>query len=245
MKNSLELCNITKKFGGLTALEDVTFSLQEGETLGLLGPNGAGKTTLFNLICGMKPSSGTIHLKKKEITGLKPNEICQLGIARTFQLIRVFTDLSVLDNVACAILFGRNKKSGGNLMSARMRAIDFLKLLKLDQNAQKLAKDLSFAERRRLEIARALATGPEILLLDEVMAGLTSNEAGAMLDMMDRIKAESKVTILMIEHTMRMITAMCDRIVVINFGMKIAEGPPSQVLKEPEVIKAYLGEEDA
>ncbi len=245
MKHSLEVRNITKKFGGLAAIDGISFSLQKGETLGLIGPNGAGKTTMFNLICGMKPSSGNIFLDKEEITGLKPNEICQRGIARTFQLIRVFTDLSVLDNVTCAILFGRNKKTAGDLSTARMQAVDFLKLLKLDQSAANPAKNLSFAERRRLEIARALATGPEIVLLDEVMAGLTSNEAGAMLDMMDRIKAEKNVTILMIEHTMRMITAMCDRLVVINFGSKIAEGPPEHVLKEPEVIKAYLGEEDA
>jgi branched-chain amino acid transport system ATP-binding protein len=245
MKTSLELSNISKKFGGLTALEDITFSLHEGETLGLLGPNGAGKTTLFNLICGMKPSFGNIFLNKEEITGLKPNEICQRGIARTFQLIRVFTDLSVLDNVSCAILFGRNKQSIKDLSDARSHAMDFLHLLKLAENAVQPAKNLSFSERRRLEIARALATGPDILLLDEVMAGLTSNEASDMLEMMDRIRAEKNVTIMMIEHTMRMITAMCDRIVVINFGIKIAEGPPEEVLKEPEVIKAYLGEEDA
>ena len=245
MKNSLEVHGITKKFGGLTALHDINFSLMEGETLGLIGPNGAGKTTMFNLICGLRPTSGKIMMNGEDLVGLEPQEVCQRGIARTFQLIRVFGNLTVLDNVTCAILFGRKKKVSTTLKSARDEAMDFIKKLKLEHRAGRITKELGFAERRRLEIARALATGPEILLLDEVMSGLSAPEATEMLDMMARIKADYHVTVMMIEHTMRMILALCDRIVVISFGQKIAEGIPKEVLKEPEVITAYLGEEHA
>ncbi|MFC1823100.1 ABC transporter ATP-binding protein [Thermodesulfobacteriota bacterium] len=245
MLKILEVQEITKNFGGLTALYDVSFSLHEGETLGFIGPNGAGKTTLFNIICGMKPDSGAVLFNNEDITNRKPDKICHLGIARTFQLIRTFLNLTVLDNVACGLIFGRRKNEVANLKDARDKAIDVLKEVKLDHRAEKLAKELVFAERRRMEIARALATGPSLLLLDEVMAGLSSPEAQEMLEIMARVKADHKLTILMIEHTMKLVTAMCDRLVVINFGQKLTEGDPHEVLNDREVIKAYLGEEDA
>ena len=245
MGKTLEIQRITKSFGGLMALWDVTISVIEGETLGLIGPNGAGKTTLFNIICGMNPDSGNVLFNEKDITGLRSNEICHLGIARTFQLIRSFINLSVLDNVTCAILFGRRKKEIGRLKEAKEKAMEILRSVKLDHRADTLAKEIVFAEQRRMEMARALATGPTLLLLDEVMAGLSSPEAKEMLDIMERLKSDHGLTILMIEHTMKMVTAMCDRVVVLNFGRKLIEGPPREVLQDREVITAYLGEEDA
>jgi branched-chain amino acid transport system ATP-binding protein len=245
MEKTLEIQRVSKSFGGLQALWDVTVSLNEGETVGLIGPNGAGKTTLFNIICGMKPDTGKISFKGNDITGLRPNEICHKGIARTFQLIRPFTNLSVLDNVSCALLFGRRKKGLTGLGQAREMAAGILKQVKLDHRGNTPAKELVFAEGRRMEMARALATGPELLLLDEVMAGLSSPEAKEMLEIMGSLKQQYALTILMIEHTMKLVTAMCDRIVVLNFGQKLAEGPSREVLRNQEVIKAYLGDEDA
>ena len=245
MRKTLEIQRVTKSFGGLMALLDITVSLIEGETVGLIGPNGAGKTTLFNIIFGMKPDSGKVFFEEKEITGLKPNEICHRGIARTFQLIRPFANLSVLDNVTCALLFGRRKKEIAELSDAREKAADILKWVKLDHRANTLAKELVFAERRRMELARALATGPSLLLLDEMMAGLSSSENKEMLEIMGRLKYEHDLTIFMIEHTMKLIAAMCDRIVVLNFGQKLVEGPLGEVFQNRKVIDAYLGEEDA
>lgn len=245
MKKILEIAKVTKRFGGLVALWEITFSLREGETTGLIGPNGAGKTTLFNIICGVKPDSGQISFKGEDITGLKPDEICHKGIARTFQLIRPFANLPVIDNVACAILFGRLKKEIASLREAREMAGDILEKVKLDHRISTPARELVFAEGRRMEMARALATGPEVLLLDEVMAGLSSAESIEMLDIMEGLKQEHGLTILMIEHTMKLVTAMCNRVVVLNFGQKLAEGPSSEVLQSAEVIKAYLGDEDA
>lgn len=245
MKKILEVQRVTKRFGGLVALWEITLSLVEGETTGLIGPNGAGKTTLYNIICGMKPDSGKVLFKNEDITGSKPNVICHQGIARTFQLIRPFANLSVIDNVTCALLFGRLQKQIAGLNQAREMAADILKRVKLDHRANTLAKELVFAERRRMELARALGTGPELLLLDEVMAGLSSPETKEMLEIMESLKQQYALTILMIEHTMKLVTAMCDRIVVLNFGQKLAEGPSREVLQNKEVIKAYLGDQDA
>jgi branched-chain amino acid transport system ATP-binding protein len=245
MRKMLEVRGIKKTFGGLTALVDISFCLCEGETMGLIGPNGAGKTTLFNIICGMKPDSGAIIFNQQDISGFKPDAICHLGIARTFQRIRPFLNLSVADHVACALLFGRKKMEISGLKDARAKAIDILRSVKLDHRAEKLAKELILAERRRMEIARALAAGPTLLLLDEVMAGLSSSEAQEMLEIMGRLKSDHDLSILMIEHTMKLVTAMCDRVVVLNFGQKLAEGPSSSVLQDKEVINAYLGAEDA
>jgi len=245
MEKALEIQSITKSFGGLVALWEITVSLVQGETTGLIGPNGAGKTTLFNIICGMRPDSGKVFFKNEDITGSKPNVICHRGIARTFQLIRPFANLSVLDNVTCALLFGRLKKEVASLSEARDRAAHILKRVKLDHRANTLAKELVFAERRRMELARALGTGPSLLLLDEVMAGLSSPESKEMLDIMESLKQEHGLTIFMIEHTMKLITALCDRLVVLNFGQKLIEGPSREVLQNTEVIKAYLGEDGA
>jgi branched-chain amino acid transport system ATP-binding protein len=245
MGKTLEIQRVRKSFGGLQALWDINVSLHEGETLGLIGPNGAGKTTLFNIVCGMKPDSGKVFFRGQDITGLKPNEICHRGIARTFQLIRPFPNLSVIDNVTCALLFGRRRREIAGLKEARGLAADILQQVKLDHRANTLASELVFAERRRMELARALGTGPDLLLLDEVMAGLSSPEAKEMLEIMGGLKEEYGLTIFIIEHTMKLITAMCDRLVVLNFGQKLVEGPSPEVLQNREVIKAYLGDEDA
>ena len=237
----LSLEKITKNFGGLNALMGVTLTVDEGESFGLIGPNGAGKTTLFNIICGMKPSSGRIILKGEDITGLSSHEICHRGIGRTFQLVRPFLELSTLDNVACALIFGRRKTESSRLKEIREEAANILKYVKLERRAHKPAKELVFAERRRLEMARALATGPNLILLDEAMAGLSSPEAREILDIMARLKSDYNLTIIMVEHVIKLITAICDRVFVLHFGEKLAEGPPKEVLKLPEVITAYVG----
>ncbi len=241
MNEMLQIQNVTKTFGGLTALLRISVSIQEGETVGLIGPNGAGKSTLFNVICGMRSDSGRILLRGKDITGLKPDEICHRGIGRTFQLVRPFLELSTLDNVACALVFGRRKKEKAALKQIREEAADMLRYVKLDHRAHNLAKELVFAERRRLELARVLAAGPNLILLDEVMAGLSAPETKEMLDIMGKLKSDYNLTIFLVEHVIKLITAICDRIIVLNFGEKLAEGPPKEVLQLPEVITAYLG----
>jgi branched-chain amino acid transport system ATP-binding protein len=213
--------------------------------LGLIGPNGAGKTTLFNVIYGLKPTAGRILFKGEDITGLKSHAICHRGIARTFQLTRPFLELSVQDNVASAVLFGCNPKGIAGLSEAREEALSILGRVKLDERRETLAKDLLFAERRRLELARALATGPELLLLDEVMAGLTVGEAQEMLDILNRLRQALSLTLLVIEHVMKVVMAACDRIVVLNYGSKLAEGTPAEVAGHKAVIEAYLGVEGA
>jgi branched-chain amino acid transport system ATP-binding protein len=245
MTSLLEAQEISKNFGGVQALDRISISVNRGEVLGLIGPNGAGKTTLFNVIYGLKPTAGRILFKGEEITGLKPHDICHRGIARTFQLTRPFLELPVQDNVASAVLFGRNHKGIASLGEARREALDILDRVKLDQRKETLAKDLLFAERRRLELARALATGPELLLLDEVMAGLTVGEAQEMLDILNGLRQEFALTLLVIEHVMKVVMAICDRIVVLNYGSKLAEGTPEEVVGHKAVIDAYLGVESA
>lgn len=241
----LEAREVSKSFGGVQALDRVSVSLEPGEVLGLIGPNGAGKTTLFNVIYGLKPEGGRIVFKDEEITGFKPHQICKRGIARTFQLTRPFLELSVEDNVASAVLFGRNHKKVATLADARAEAVDLLARVKLDRRRETLASDLLFPERRRLELARALATGPELLLLDEVMAGLTVGEAREMVEILGRLRRELALTLLVIEHVMKVVMAICDRIVVLNYGSKLAEGTPGEVVSHKAVIEAYLGGERA
>jgi ABC-type branched-subunit amino acid transport system ATPase component len=241
----LEGQGISKNFGGVQALDGIDLSIDGGEVVGLIGPNGAGKTTLFNVICGLKPTRGRILFGGEDITGCAPHQLCRRGIARTFQLTRPFVELSVRDNVAAAVLFGRNHRKVSRLSEARTGADLVLSWVKLDQRGDTPAQDLLFSERRRLELARALATGPELLLLDEVMAGLTVAEAQDMIDILGRLRRELGLTVLVIEHVMKVVMTMCDRIVVLNYGSKLAEGAPEAVARDRAVIDAYLGVESA
>ncbi len=241
----LEANRVSKSFGGVQALDGIDLAVGRGEVVGVIGPNGAGKTTLFNVLCGMPPSRGRIRWKREDITGLPPHAICRRGIARTFQLTRPFVELSVRDNVAAAVLFGRNPERVRGLDDARRVAGRLLARVRLDHRADAPARDLLFSERRRLELARALGTGPELLLLDEVMAGLTVAEAEAMVEILGGLRRDLGLTLLVIEHVMRVVMTVCDRIVVLNYGSKLAEGAPAAVAGHPAVIEAYLGAETA
>lgn len=241
----LEVLSISRNFGGVQALDGVDISVNRGDVVGIIGPNGAGKTTLFNVIGGLKPSAGRIVFRGEDITGFPPHEICRRGIARTFQLTRPFVELSVRDNVAAAVLFGRNHEKVSGLGEARRTADTILSWVKLDGRKEAPARDLLFSERRRLELARALATGPDLLLLDEVMAGLTVAEAEDMVDILGRLRREHTLTLLVIEHVMKVVMTICDRIVVLNYGSKLAEGTPEEVAGHQAVIEAYLGVEGA
>jgi branched-chain amino acid transport system ATP-binding protein len=241
----LEVQGITKNFGGVQALREVGFGVSGGEVVGLIGPNGAGKSTLFNVICGIKPTAGCVLFKGEDITGQRADDICHRGIARTFQLTKPFLDISVKDNVASAFLFGRNRHQISGLGEARAEAMGILQEVKLDHRGDALASELLFAERRRLELARALATGPELLLLDEVMAGLSTGESQEMLEILAGLRHKHGLTLLVIEHIMKVVMAICDRIVVLNYGSKLAEGTPQEVAHNKEVIAAYLGDEGA
>jgi len=234
----LELQNVIKKFGGLFAVNDVTLSVRRGEIVGLMGPNGAGKTTLFNLLTGFFPlNSGTINFKKQDIRFMSPEKLCEKGICRTFQIVRPFGSITVLDNVLIGAL-NRSKQ----VDEAREIANENIKLVGLAPFTYKEANSLTLGYRKRLEIARALATRPELLLLDEVMAGLNLTEINEMIDLVARIR-ESGVTLFVIEHIMEAIMSICDRIIVLNYGSKLAEGKPADIAKNSEVIQAYLGEE--
>ena len=237
----LQAREISRSFGGVQALDRVELSVNGGDVLGLIGPNGAGKTTLFNVICGLRPTAGRVLFKGADITGLPPNEICRRGIARTFQLTRPFAELTVQDNIAAAVLFGRNPRRVTGLDDARRTADRVLASVKLDRRKETRARELQFSERRRLELARALATGPELLLLDEVMAGLTVGEAQEMVEILGSLRRELSLTLLVIEHVMKVVMTMCNRIVVLDHGEKLAEGTPEMVAGHRAVIDAYLG----
>jgi len=237
----LQAREISRSFGGVQALDRVELSVNGGDVLGLIGPNGAGKTTLFNVICGLRPTAGRVLFKGADITGLPPNQICRRGIARTFQLTRPFAALSVRDNVAAAVLFGRNPRQIRSLDDARRAADPILSSVQLDGRKEAPAADLLFSERRRLELARALATGPELLLLDEVMAGLTVAETQEIVEILGALRRELSLTVLVIEHVMKVVMTVCDRIVVLNYGEKLAEGTPDLVAGHRAVIDAYLG----
>ena len=241
----LEVENVSKRFGGVRALDGIDFTVGRGETLGLIGPNGAGKTTLFNVVCGVPPTTGIVRFDGENITGWPPHRICRRGIARTFQLTRPFLELPVRDNVAAAVLFGRAGDQISGLPAARREADRILGAVRLDHRAAHAASDLLFSERRRLEVARALGTGPELLLLDEVMAGLTVGEAEEMVGLLSTLKHELELTLLVIEHVMKVVMTMCDRVVVLNYGSKLAEGAPSAVAVHPAVVHAYLGVDGA
>ncbi len=237
----LEGEGVTKYFGGLAAILNVHFHVNRGEIVGLIGPNGAGKTTLFNLISGaLVPKPGVIRFKGEKITGLKPYQICRAGIGRTFQSVKVFPNISVLENVLLGSLFGAsNGLSSEDAMKEAMASLEFVGLSEVKTT---LAKDLTVASQKRVEVARALATRPELLLLDELIAGLNPAETSEAMELVTRIR-DRGITIFMIEHVMKAIMSICDRIIVLHHGEKIAEGKPEEIAKNQSVIEVYLGEE--
>ena len=234
----LEARGISKRFGGVQAVSALDLDVAEGEVVGLIGPNGAGKTTAFNLLSGfLPPDSGEIRLRGRSVLGWKPHAICALGLARTFQIVRPFPRLTVLDNVLVGAL---SRHARASVAQARARAV--VERLGLGAKASVPAAGLTLAERKRVELARAVATEPALLLLDEVMAGLNPTEIATLVGLIREIHAGG-VSILLIEHNMRAVMALSHRLVVLSFGERVAEGPPAVVARDPRVVEAYLGEE--
>jgi branched-chain amino acid transport system ATP-binding protein len=236
----LEGQEVTKYFGGLVAVSKVDFHVNEGEVLGLIGPNGAGKSTLFNLIsAALTPNPGAILFKGVNITGIKPYKICRMGLARTFQNVKIFTNLSVLENVLLGSFFGT--KARVSAPDAVKNAKEILEFVGLARFAVLPAGELTLANQKRLEVARALATRPEILMLDEMMEGLNHTEVAQAMQLVDNIRGKG-ITVIMIEHVMKAIMNVCDRIMVLHHGAKIADGTPHEVANSQTVMKVYLGE---
>jgi branched-chain amino acid transport system ATP-binding protein len=234
----LEVRRVSKRFGSLLAVNDVAFSLAEHEILGIIGPNGAGKSTLFNLIAGVDaPSRGDVVYRGRPITGLPPDAVCRLGIAKTFQIPQLFPRMTVAENVLVAALYGH----GATLAEAREQTQEWLAFVGLGAKAALPAETLSVAERRRADLARVLATGAPLLLLDENMAGLNQTEVEAAVALLRRVRERGR-TLVVTEHIMRAILGLADRVVVLNYGEKIAEGRPGDVMRDATVVKAYLGE---
>jgi len=239
MSALLELSHVSKRFGGLAAVEDLSFAVREGEILGLIGPNGAGKSTVFNLVNGVyAPDRGSIVFAGGEIGGMLPYEVARLGLARAHQIVQPLAGMSVLDNCTVGACFGRENLS---LAAGREAVREVAELIGLSGRLDELASQLTTAGKKRLELARALSARPRLLLLDEVLAGLNPTEIGRMIEVIRKIR-EQGVTILIIEHVMRAIMSLSDRIVVLNSGKKLAEGAPAEVADNPEVIAAYLGD---
>lgn len=248
----LKLEEATIRFGGLVAVKEVSFQLETGDLFGLIGPNGAGKTTCFNMITGVyKPTSGSIYFDGKEITGTPANKVASLGIARTFQNIRLYGSLSAVENVVVGG-FLRHKTGLASAMgylpsaiketdSLRKRALELLDVVKLSDVAYSRSRDLPYGKQRRLEIARALATQPKLLLLDEPAAGMNPQESEDLMEIVRKIRSEFNLTVLLIEHDMRFVMNLCEKIVVLNYGQKLAEGGPQDIRSNPQVVAAYLG----
>ncbi|WP_027175713.1 ABC transporter ATP-binding protein [Desulfovibrio aminophilus] len=233
----LTVDKVSMFFGGLAALSNISFSVERGEILALIGPNGAGKTTLFNVVNGFyKPSRGEVRFKDRTVSGLKPHQICRLGVARTFQVVKPLQRMSVLDNVIASAFLRSRTKAG-----AERRALEVLEFTGLMEDRDVISKGLPLGKRKRLEIARALATEPEFILLDESFAGLNPAELDVSIEIIKGIKKKG-VTIMIIEHHMKVIMSISDRIVVLNYGQKIAEGTPAEISANPLVVEAYLGE---
>ncbi len=249
LNEHLKVENITMKFGGLKALSEVSFNVNEGEIVSIIGPNGAGKTTLFNIISGIyKPVAGEVYLNGKPIQGNSPHEICRVGLSRTFQTIRLFSDLNVFENILCA----RHCRTKGGVFTSFLRLDkqerekakeDSYKLLKefgLDDVCDQISDKLSYGDQRRLEMVRALATDPSLLLLDEPAAGLNPIEVEKLMQMIKKL-SDKGITILLVEHRMNLVMNISDRIVVLNYGEKLAEGKPEDIQKNQDVVNAYLG----
>ena len=231
---------VVKLFAGVVALDNVSFDVGEGELVGIMGANGAGKTTLFSVIAGnLRANGGAITFDGRRIDGLRPDQISRQGVARTFQIVRPFGNMTVLENVALGALYGRRRER--SMAAAEAKAGEILERLALSDKAQIPAKHLTLAARKRLEIARSLATEPRLLLLDEVLAGLTPTEADAATELVRQFHASEKLTIFMIEHVTRALMALSQRIVVLHHGQKIAEGTPAEVARDPRMLSVYLG----
>lgn len=235
----LEISNLSKHFGRLQVLQDVSFALNEGEILGLIGPNGAGKSTMFNVITGVyRPNGGAILFQGKSLVGLKPHRVCRRGVARTFQLVRICPTMTVLENVLVGAIYGR---SGGR-KKALDEALECLELLNLSEVKDTISAHLTYSDRRLIEIARAIAARPGLALLDEPLAGLNPAETEKIMDVIQNIRKTRGISIIWIEHKMDAVFNLCDRIVVLDYGKKIAEGESKEIATNKKVVEAYLGE---
>ena len=240
----LQVEGLSKSFGGLKAVYDVGFDVEQGEILGLIGPNGSGKTTTLNLLTGfLKPDSGTIMFKGQNLVGLPRYQVCRKGVARTFQIVKPFLEFTALKNVIVGRIYGQEPAK--DIITATEESREILEVVGLSDKAEILAKDLTLMERKRMELARALAARPQLLLLDELMAGLNHAEAEDAMQLIRQIKDDLNLTILMVEHIVKAIVGLSDRIVVLNMGEKIAEGLPQEIIHNPEVIDVYLGKPHA
>ena len=234
----LETIGVVKNFGGLTAVDHVSLTVSEGEIFGLIGPNGAGKTTLLNVIAGVyKPNAGVVRFKGEEITGLSADKICRKGISRTFQISQPFPRMSALENVMVAVIFGNDRV----VNDPAARAEEMLRIVEFSMPKEILAMNLNTAQLKRLDLARALASNPKLLLLDELAAGLTTGELAEVMALAQKIR-DMGITIVLVEHVMRVIMGVCDRIAVLHYGEKIAEGTPEEIAADNKVAEAYLGE---